>query len=109
MISGAIFALHGIVAIIIFIKYKRTSLSDGLLAVAFIGIIFAVGWTIATMIINLFFSIHWFNDWYWQPLDSYFWWVIRKELNQDALSLLLLTSGEIVFYRFYFRSEKKKD
>ncbi len=108
MVSGIIFALHCIGAVAIFFKYKKTSLSDGLLAVAFVGIIFAVGWTIATMIINLLFSIRWFTDWYWQPLESYVWWIVRKELNRDTLSLVLLTSGEIVFYRFYFQSEKKK-
>ncbi len=109
MISGIIFALHGIVAIAVFIRYKKTSFSDGLLAVAFVGIIFAVGWTIATMVINLLFSIRWFTDWYWQPLESHIWWLVRKELNRDTLSLLLLTTGEIFFYRFYFQAEKRKD
>jgi hypothetical protein len=109
MVSAFIFALHFLAAVYIFLRYKKTSLSDALLAVAFVGIIFAVGWTIATMLINLLFSIRWFTDWYWQPLESHTWWIIRKELNPDTLSLLLLTSGEIVFYRFYFHAEKKKE
>jgi hypothetical protein len=109
MISGLILLLHCAAAVYIFVTYKKISLSDGLLGVAFIGIIFAVGWTIATMVVNLLFSIRWFTDWYWQPLESHIWWIIRKELNRDTLSLLLLTSGEIVFYRFYFRIEKKRN
>lgn len=109
MVSGSLLGLHVIAALYIFFKLKKTSISEGLLAVAFFGIVFAVGWTGATMLVNLLFSVRWFTDWYWQPLDSYIWWFVRKELNRDTLSLLLLTSGELVFYHYYFRSGKNKE
>lgn len=107
MVSGLILTLHFFVAVYIFLKLKKESLSEGLLGVAFFGLIFAVGWTIATILTNLLFMPEWFTKWYWQPLDSYFWWLIRKELNRDTISLLILTIGEIVFYYFYFLKSKK--
>lgn len=83
-------------------------MGEGFLAIAFIGIIFAVGWTIATMATNLLFAPEWFVQWYWQPLDSWVWRTVRKEISRDAISLLILTGGEIAFYYFYFRIGAKK-
>ena len=107
MTSGFIFILHLFLLGYAFITQKKESLGEGLLAIAFVGIIFAVGWTIATMVTNLLFSITWFDKWYWQPVNSWQWVIIRKEISRDAISLILLTFGEAVFYYFYFFAGKK--
>ena len=109
MISAIIFALHGAALVYAFLKYKKESLSDGFLSCALICIVFAVGWTIATMLTNLLFMPDFFIRWYYQPLESRFWILVRKELNRDTISLLMLTAGEVVFYYFYFTIGKKKD
>jgi hypothetical protein len=102
MASGYIFLLHLLLLIYVFISYKKESLGEGFLAMAFVCIIFAVGWTIATMITNFFFALDWFVKWYWQPLNSWVWRIIRKEISRDTISLILLTGGEVAFYYFYF-------
>jgi hypothetical protein len=113
MVSALIFALHGIAAFIGFFRYKKEGFGDGLLAVGFMAIIFAVGWTIATMLTNLLFTPDWFIKWYYQPLDSFFWLTVRKEINRDAISLMILTAGEIGFYYAFlgesFRTSKRQD
>ncbi len=108
MVSAFIFIIHFIFVLYAFVKYKKESVGEGLLAVAFVGIVFAVGWTIATMLTNLLFTFEWFNKWYWQPLDSWVLHIIRKEINRDTISLLFLTSGEVVFYYIYFLTDTKK-
>lgn len=108
MVSAFIFIIHFIFVLYAFVKYKKESVGEGLLAVAFVGIVFAVGWTIATMLTNLLFTFEWFNKWYWQPLDSWVLYIIRKEINRDTISLLFLTSGEVVFYYIYFLTDTKK-
>ena len=109
MVSGYIFFLHFVLVIFAFIKYKKESIGEGFLAVAFVGIIFAVGWTIAAILTNLLFTPEWFIKWYWQPLDSWVWRIIRKEISRDAISLLFLTAMEIAFYYFYFLTEPKQN
>ena len=105
MTAGFIFFLHFILVLYAFLTYKKESIGEGFLAIAFVGIVFAVGWTIATMVTNLMFAFDWFVRWYWQPLDSWVWGIIRKEISRDTISLLFLTAGEIVFYYFYFLVE----
>ena len=107
MVSAFIFFLHFVSVVYAFIVYKKESMSEGFLAIAFVGIIFAVGWTIASMLTNLLFSLKWFVQWYWQPLNSWMWRIVRKEINYDTISLLILTSGEVAFYYFYFLTESK--
>jgi hypothetical protein len=105
MVAAFIFFLHIALVIFAFIKYKKESIGEGFLAVAFVGIIFAVGWTIAAILTNLLFAPEWFMKWYWQPLDSWFWRTVRKEISRDTISLLFLTAMEIAFYYFYILSE----
>ncbi|RPI06244.1 MAG: hypothetical protein EHM64_03615 [Ignavibacteriae bacterium] len=109
MTSAFIFILHMVLVIFAFVKYKKESLGEGFLAVAFVGIVFAVGWTIAAILTNLLFAPEWFIKWYWQPLESWTWVVIRKEINRDTISLLFLTALEICFYYFYFMTDAKQD
>jgi hypothetical protein len=107
MVSAFIFFLHFVLAVYAFMIYKKESMSEGFLAVAFVGIVFAVSWTISSMLTNLLFSFEWFVRWYWQPLDSWIWRIVRKEISRDTISLLILTSGEVVFYYFYFLTGPK--
>jgi hypothetical protein len=107
MASAFIFVLHACAAIYAFITRRRAGgISEGLLAVAFIGIIFAVGWTIATVLTNLLFTPEFFIKWYYHQTDSLFLRTLRKELNRDTISLLLLTFGEVGFY-YVFLSGKE--
>lgn len=92
-----------------FLRYKKESITEGILALALFGIIFAVGWTLTTMLVNLIFSIDWFEKWYWQNIDSWFLLLLRKELNRDTISLILLTVAEaIFFYLFFLHGNRKK-
>jgi hypothetical protein len=108
MTAGFIFLLHIVLVVFVFIKYKKESIGEGFLAIAFVGIIFAVGWTIAAMLTNILFAPEWFIKWYWQPLDSWVWRKVRKEISRDTISLLFLTAIEIVFYYFYILTELKQ-
>jgi hypothetical protein len=108
MVAAFIFILHFLLVVFAFIKYKKESIGEGFLAIAFVGIVFAVGWTIAAILTNLLFAPEWFIKWYWQPLDSWFWRTIRKEISRDTISLLFLTAMEIAFYYFYFISDVKQ-
>ena len=55
MITAIIFFVHLIFALIIFTKkWQEEKLSSAFTNVALIGILFAVGWTISTMITKLF-------------------------------------------------------
>ena len=109
MTAAFIFFLHIVLVVFAFFKYKKESIGEGFLAVAFVAIIFAVGWTIAAILTNLLFAPEWFIKWYWQPLDSWVWRDIRKEISRDTISLLFLTAIEIVFYYFYILSEPKNN
>ena len=109
MVAAFIFILHFLLVVYAFIKYKKESIGEGFLAIAFVGIIFAVGWTIAAILTNLLFAPEWFIKWYWQPLDSWFWRTVRKEISRDTISLLFLIAMEIAFYYFYFISDVKQE
>ena len=109
MVAAFIFILHFLLVVFAFIKYKKESIGEGFLAIAFVGIVFAVGWTIAAILTNLLFAPEWFIKWYWQPLDSWLWRTIRKEISRDTISLLFLTAMEIAFYYFYFVLDLKPD
>jgi hypothetical protein len=109
MTAAYIFFLHIALVVYAFFKYKKESIGEGFLAVAFVGIIFAVGWTIAAILTNLLFAPEWFIRWYWQPLDSWVWRTIRKEISRDTISLLILTAMEIVFYYFFILTETRQE
>ncbi len=109
MVAAFIFAIHVFAAIYAFLRYRKESLGEGFLAVGFMGIIFAVGWTIATMLTNLLFTPEWFVKWYYQPVNSFFWYIVRKEINRDVISLLLLTAGEIGFYYVFLGMGKENE
>ncbi len=113
MVAFFIFLLHVVGFTYGFITRKKTGgLSEALLTVAFMGIVFAVGWTISTMLTNLLFTPEFFIKWYYQHTNSYFFRILRQEISRDTISLLFLTFGELGFYYLYLAGEssnKKSD
>ncbi len=88
MIALIIFYLHILAVTALFTyHFQREGLGGGMLTVGFFGIIFAVGWSIATLILKLFIDDKGFG----------------VMLDRSVLSLVLLTAAEAVFYHFYYR------
>jgi uncharacterized membrane protein YhdT len=83
MIAVVIFALHFLAAGYAFIVWKKKGgRGEGILAVAFMALIFSVGWSIAAFFTQLVLPPEGLTTW----------------LDADSLSLVLLTIGETVFY-----------
>ena len=109
MVAFFIFLLHAFAFVYGFFSRKKAGgLNEGLLAVAFMGIVFAVGWTISTMLTNLLFTPELFIRWYYQQTNSYFFRILRQEISRDTISLLILTFGELGFYYLYLGGETPK-
>ncbi len=90
MITALIFTGHLVFIIYIFTKKWQTeSLQSAFLNLAFIVILFSVGWSISTMFLKLFVDS--------QGLGIHF--------DRDAISLTLLSIIEIFFYRMYYREK----
>ncbi|MDD8018863.1 MAG: hypothetical protein PHP42_10860 [Bacteroidota bacterium] len=70
-------------------EYQKEDIGAGFLNVGFMVLIFSVGWSISTFVLKYVMREAGFGIW----------------LNRDAVSLLLLTMGEIIFYYFYFRND----
>ncbi len=108
MINAAILVLHGIAAVYAFFRYKKEGAGEGLLAVGFVVIIFAVGWTISTMVSKIIYPSTLAAEWISRLQESHLSRMIAKEISIDTFSLILLTIGEIFFYYFYLKGEKKR-
>lgn len=88
MISLFILLLHAAAGTYAFIdRRKKGTTADGFLAVAFVTIIFSVGWTLSTAMTNLIFAPGGLAEW----------------LDADTIALILVTLGEIVFYYLLLR------
>ncbi len=88
MVPLFIFYLHTVAVTYAFTKrWQEAGLKEGVLAVAFVAVIFSVGWTLATFLLRLI-----------SPPAG-----LGPGLDRDALSLLLLTVGEGFFYSWYLR------
>ena len=107
MVAVFLFSLHFLAALYAFFKYKKESLSEGLLAVAFFVIVFSVGWTITTLLTNLLFEMRAFTEWYHGETNSMFLQTLRREFNRDTLALLLLTFAEVGLYSLLLGEERK--
>ena len=93
MIALFVFYLHTVAAAYAFTEqYQEEGVGAGVLAVAFMGIIFSVGWSISTFLLKFLVDEKGFG--------LYF--------NRDAMSLTLLTIGEGFFYYFYLGGAKGK-
>jgi len=91
MISGLIFFLHIIFALVIFTKKWQTEgLKSGFLNIALIAILFAVGWSITGIIAKAVM-----NE---KGLGLFF--------DRDTFSLTLLVLGEFFFYIFYYKESE---
>ena len=88
MIPLLVFYLHTIAAVFVHTKrWQEEGVKEGILAVAFMAIIFSVGWTLSTLLLQAV-----------APSKG-----LGPGLDRDALSLLLLTVGEGVFYYWYLK------
>lgn len=88
MVAAVILVLHVVAAGVAFVsRRKKGGTGEGLLAVAFVGIIFSVGWTIMTIVTSLLVDPEGIAPW----------------LDRDATTLALLTGAEGVFYYFLLR------
>lgn len=93
MIAIFIFTIHIIGATWAFSKsYCDHKLSDAFMTLAFVAIIFSVGWTIAGFIVNFFVPDGGFGIWF----------------DSDTISLAIVTVLEAILYGTFFRSEKRK-
>lgn len=88
MIISIIFFAHLLFSLIIFtIKWQEEKLSAAFLNVGLIGILFAVGWSIAGIVGKVVMEP--------KGLGLYF--------DRDTFNLTLLTVGEYFFYRMYYK------
>jgi hypothetical protein len=91
MIDLLIFYVHAVAAAAVFTKrWQEGGTGEGFLSLAFMGLIFFVGWGMASFLVKLIMPP--------EGLGLYF--------NRDTAGLALLTVAEAVFYYFYFRSEE---
>ena len=90
MVPLIVFYLHVVALTAIFTKrFQDENVAEGFLAIFFMGLIFFVGWAMASFIMKLVMMPEGFGPWF----------------NRDAASLVLLTVAEGVLYYFYFRDE----
>ena len=94
MVAAFIFSAHLIFALYIFTKkWQDENLKSAFLNLALIGILFSVGWPIASIIAKLFLEQ--------KGLGLYY--------NRDDFSLTLLSIGEFFFYRIYYKEDTTED
>jgi hypothetical protein len=90
MVTAFIFFGHLFFALYIFTKkWQEEGLKTAFLNIGLIGILFAVGWSIAAIIAKIFMEQ--------EGLGLYY--------NRDDFSLTILTIGEYFFYRIYYGKE----
>lgn len=88
MITAAIFFIHLIFSLIIYTKkWQDENMSSGLINLALIGILFAVGWSLTGIVSKALMDEKGFG--------LYF--------DRDTFSLTLLTIAEFFFYRMYYK------
>ncbi len=93
MITAFIFFAHLFFALYIFTKkWQNENLKAAFLNLVLIGILFSVGWTIATMIAQIFMEPEGFGI----------------QFNRDTFSLTLLSIAEFFFYKVYYKEDGGK-
>jgi hypothetical protein len=94
MVELIVFYLHVVAVATMFTKrWQEEGLAEGSLVVFFMGLIFFVGWSIATFLLKLIMEE--------RGLGIFF--------DRNAASLLLLTIGEGVLYYFYLRDDNNPE
>jgi hypothetical protein len=92
MIPLIIFYLHIVgISAAFTSEYQKDGIGSAFLSIGFIVLIFSVGWTISSFVLKYIMSEAGFGIW----------------LNRDAISLLLLTIGEAIFYYNYYNEERR--
>lgn len=88
MITAFIFFAHYIFTLIIFTKkWQDENLSGAMLNIGLIGVLFAVGWTMTTMIAKIVMEPEGLGIFY----------------DRDTFALTLLSMAEFFFYRLYYK------
>lgn len=90
MITALIFTLHLVFTIIIFTKkWQEEGLSSGFINISLIAVLFTVGWSISGMFAKLVMEPKGFGI----------------QFDRDTFSLSLLSIGEYLFYRIYYKEK----
>jgi hypothetical protein len=88
MITAFIFFVHLLFSLIIFTrKWQDENLSSALLNLGLIGILFAVGWSITSMIAKAVMAQE----------------GLGIQFDRDTFALVLLLVVEIFFYKMYYK------
>jgi hypothetical protein len=89
MIDLLIFYVHVVAASGVFTRrWQEGGMGEGFLSLAFMALIFFVGWGMASFVVKLLMPVEGFG----------------RAFNRDTAGLVLLTFSEAVFYYFYFRN-----
>jgi drug/metabolite transporter (DMT)-like permease len=92
MIVLCIFYLHVVAAAYVFTKrWQETNTKEAIVAVGFMALVFFVGWSVATVILQFFIEREGLGKWF----------------DRDAMALVLLTVLETVLYSTYFQRKKR--
>jgi hypothetical protein len=93
MVVLLVFYIHTVAAAIAFTRrWQEGGWGEGLLGVAFVVLIFSVGWSMTTI----------FARWLLEQRGFGFWF------DRDAFALTLLTVIEAIFYFAHTRRKKRK-
>ena len=94
MIPVLIFWIHITAGVYLFVKkYHEETLGEAFLTLGFAAIVFTAGWTFSSFAVHLMFG----------PSG------LSRILNNDSLSLILLTILEAVFYKIWFRKPREQE
>ncbi|MBE2279621.1 MAG: hypothetical protein IAE91_04455 [Ignavibacteriaceae bacterium] len=94
MIIWIIFYAHILFALIIFAKkYQDENISSALLNIGLIGLLFSVGWSIASLATKYVISEAGFGTWF----------------DRDTITLTILSIGEYFFYKGYYGKDFTQD
>ncbi len=93
MIPVLIFWIHIVAGVYLFVKkYYEETVSEAFLALGFAAIVFTAGWTFSSFAVHTIFG----------PKG------LSQILNDDSLSLILLSLMETVFYKIWFRKSPRE-
>jgi hypothetical protein len=93
MIDLLVFYIHTVAAAAVFTKrWQEEGFGEGFLSLAFMGLIFFVGWGMSSFLVKLVMTPEGYGI----------------HFNRDTAGLVLLTVAEGIFYYFYFRTDKRE-
>jgi hypothetical protein len=109
MINFILFVFHFIFVVYIFIKkYKIGGAKEGFLNIALIGLLFAVGWTLASIVYKTIDEniLHIHTIVYNSVRDGT---PLKDWFDNSTLPILGTTIVEILFYKSYYKDLWKKN